>query len=76
MSEDHFARLKEITNKVVPNEINLLTNYDGWEDSIDLRGKNLKVSIILHEIISSLFNFSRNNIQDNSIPFSLAKSLC
>ncbi|MCI1588976.1 uracil-DNA glycosylase [Heyndrickxia oleronia] len=46
MSEDHFARLKEITNKLVPNEINLVTNYNGWEDSIDLRGKNLKISII------------------------------
>ena len=23
-----------------------MTNYDGWKDSIDLRGKNLKISII------------------------------
>ncbi|WP_157950834.1 uracil-DNA glycosylase [Peribacillus acanthi] len=43
---NHFARLKEISDTVIPYEIRLLTNYDGWEDSIDLRGKNLKLSII------------------------------
>lgn len=37
MMDENFLKLKEIANTVIPYEINLMTNYDGWEDSIDLK---------------------------------------
>ncbi|WP_082677259.1 uracil-DNA glycosylase [Bacillus sp. FJAT-29937] len=46
MNKNLFARLLEITHTLIPYEINLMTHYNGWEDSIDLRGKNLMISII------------------------------
>ncbi|WP_077210400.1 hypothetical protein [Bacillus dakarensis] len=45
-SNEFFERLKDITSTVIPYEVKLMTNYEGWEDSIEMRGKNLKVSII------------------------------
>ena len=47
MSSEHFNRLKEISTTVVPNEISLMThNENGLQDSMEIRGKNLKLLII------------------------------
>jgi len=45
MNNDEFIRIKEIAENVIPYEINLMTNREGWEDTIDMRGKNLKLSL-------------------------------
>ncbi|MEK4244468.1 uracil-DNA glycosylase [Psychrobacillus sp. FSL K6-2684] len=45
ISIDYFTRLKEIANNVKPYEINMVTHIEGWEDSIDMRGKNLLISV-------------------------------
>lgn len=45
-SNDYFERLKQIENTVIPHEIKLMTHYTGWEDSIEMRGRNLKVTLL------------------------------
>lgn len=42
---ESYERLKQIENTVIPYEIKLMTNYEGWEDSIEMRGKNLKFTV-------------------------------
>lgn len=47
MNKEYFTRLKEIANTVISNEISLMTqDAKGWQDSINMRGKNLKISVI------------------------------
>ncbi|MFB9759253.1 uracil-DNA glycosylase [Ectobacillus funiculus] len=46
MMGENFLRLKEIANTIIPYEITLMTHYDGQEDSIEMRGKNLNISVI------------------------------
>jgi uracil-DNA glycosylase family 4 len=45
-SIENFERFKQIADTVIPYEIRLMTHYNnGWEDCIDMRGKNLKITI-------------------------------
>jgi len=67
---ENFERLKQIENLVIPHEIKLMTNYEGWEDSIEMRGKNLKISILTEDSSSnSQLRISDEKGLSVSIPF-------
>lgn len=47
-----------------------MTNYEGWEDSIEMRGKNLKISILNKESSNDLnLKFSDERGLNVMIPF-------
>ena len=68
--QENFERLKEIENSVIPHEMKLMTNYEGWEDSIEMRGKNLKFIVSDRESSDdSYLKLSDERGLNVSIPF-------